>query len=502
MHCSSLVSHKMGERYLAVLLVLFFAVNSFGRDDFKWSWGKKSRKQDADQGSDKVVSADGGEETTTNTAQVAVGKQASSAAPVVSKSSEKPPAASEAFVWSWDEKGGSRKAAGTSVSGESPVKSADSEAASPPPVVSGIDADDYNQLVKDNLILRRELSTAQRENEKGSAVNAQLSREISEMDARISESAGMIQAMKVAAERRAKGDGETKVVDDGAVTAGDTTSKVAELELRNDKAAKEIASLTSQLAAARKREAEFTTSKSGVKSDSPLFSVIERENAALRGQLAELEKDRARQRKVYDTLLKRGTRNEEGIKEAKEREDAFKRELKALEDRDYDSRKTIQQLLAQIPQLEKKVDALEEAGSDRSDISKAQERELGVLREELKRREHRLRKAEKMAVMMDSARRDMTRVDSRQKRDMHFNMGAVYAKEGRHKDAEQEYLHALQLDSSDAECHYNLGILYDDELKDARRASMHYRRYMKLRPHSPDSDMVKSWLVRRELAQK
>ena len=66
-------------------------------------------------------------------------------------------------------------------------------------------------------------------------------------------------------------------------------------------------------------------------------------------------------------------------------------------------------------------------------------------------------------------------------------------------EAEQEYLKALRIDPTDAFCHYNLGILYDDELGSKRRAAMHYRRYLLLAPYSPDVDHGQEWLNRLEM---
>ena len=86
-------------------------------------------------------------------------------------------------------------------------------------------------------------------------------------------------------------------------------------------------------------------------------------------------------------------------------------------------------------------------------------------------------------------------VNNSEKRDMHYNMAVVYAKEHRFKDAEIEYLKALRLDPTDAAVHYNLGILYDDELDEKLKASVHYRKYLRLAPHAPDVNDVRGWLL-------
>ena len=76
---------------------------------------------------------------------------------------------------------------------------------------------------------------------------------------------------------------------------------------------------------------------------------------------------------------------------------------------------------------------------------------------------------------------------------MQFNMAVVYAKEGRSKDAEREYLHALRMDPEDTDVHYNLGILYEESLNDPKRASMHYRIYLRFKPSGAESAMVSNW---------
>jgi tetratricopeptide (TPR) repeat protein len=66
----------------------------------------------------------------------------------------------------------------------------------------------------------------------------------------------------------------------------------------------------------------------------------------------------------------------------------------------------------------------------------------------------------------------------------------MYAKDGRPRDAESEYLRALEADSNDADVHYNLGILYDDELREEGKAAAHYSRFLKLNPHSGEAETV------------
>jgi len=78
-------------------------------------------------------------------------------------------------------------------------------------------------------------------------------------------------------------------------------------------------------------------------------------------------------------------------------------------------------------------------------------------------------------------------------------MASVYARDGKFAEAENEYLQALRIDPTDADVHYNLGILYDDEMKQPEKAMVHYRRYLQLNPHGPDADQIRNWLMRIEM---
>jgi tetratricopeptide (TPR) repeat protein len=72
-------------------------------------------------------------------------------------------------------------------------------------------------------------------------------------------------------------------------------------------------------------------------------------------------------------------------------------------------------------------------------------------------------------------------------------------REGRYRDAEEAYLKALEESPNDPDVHYNLGILYDDHLKNDEKAALHYRKYLKLNPYGQDVDQVKSWLMQLEV---
>jgi tetratricopeptide (TPR) repeat protein len=77
---------------------------------------------------------------------------------------------------------------------------------------------------------------------------------------------------------------------------------------------------------------------------------------------------------------------------------------------------------------------------------------------------------------------------------MHYNMGCMYKLYKQFKSAETEFLKALNLAPDDANLHYNLGILYDDDLKDKEAARKHYGRFLELSTDEKDRATVSEWL--------
>jgi len=77
---------------------------------------------------------------------------------------------------------------------------------------------------------------------------------------------------------------------------------------------------------------------------------------------------------------------------------------------------------------------------------------------------------------------------------MHYNMGCMYKLYKQFKNAETEFLKALNLAPDDPNLHYNLGILYDDDLKVKAAAKKHYERFLELSTDEKDRATVQEWL--------
>ncbi len=67
--------------------------------------------------------------------------------------------------------------------------------------------------------------------------------------------------------------------------------------------------------------------------------------------------------------------------------------------------------------------------------------------------------------------------------------------EGDPESAEKYYRQALERDGKNPRLYYNLGVLYDDYLKQPRKAANYYRQYLELEPDARDADAVRAWIL-------
>jgi tetratricopeptide (TPR) repeat protein len=102
--------------------------------------------------------------------------------------------------------------------------------------------------------------------------------------------------------------------------------------------------------------------------------------------------------------------------------------------------------------------------------------------------------AQHEVVRLRSLIRRMWDLTKRERLNMHYNMGCVYRAARQYKLAENEFLKALEIDPTDTWVHYNLGILYEDDLKDKEKAREHYERFLELAPDGKDAARVSEWL--------
>lgn len=98
---------------------------------------------------------------------------------------------------------------------------------------------------------------------------------------------------------------------------------------------------------------------------------------------------------------------------------------------------------------------------------------------------------------MEEMRRELVKVLAESRRDrvrLSYNLACVYKASRQYEKAEEEFLKALALSPDDPGIHYNLGILYDDNLGDAAKAKVHYETFLELAPRDGDAPRVIQWL--------
>jgi len=106
-----------------------------------------------------------------------------------------------------------------------------------------------------------------------------------------------------------------------------------------------------------------------------------------------------------------------------------------------------------------------------------------------------LAEARKEISRLQDVVRRILEANRREKVDMHYNVGCVFRSGGLFLKAEQEFLKALAITPDDADVHYNLGILYEENLKNPGKARAHYERYIELAPTARDAAKVRQWLT-------
>jgi Flp pilus assembly protein TadD len=74
------------------------------------------------------------------------------------------------------------------------------------------------------------------------------------------------------------------------------------------------------------------------------------------------------------------------------------------------------------------------------------------------------------------------------------NLAESYRGAGRCGEARREFEAILREHPGYAPAHYGLGVMFDDCLKDRKRAAEHYRRYLDLAPEAADAARVRHWL--------
>lgn len=363
------------------------------------------------------------------------------------------------------------------------------KSAAPGGAAAGIDVSAFEELLRENMALRRQVDDAQANIEQAAADKRRLEQEMSDLERQVSESVALIQKMKREA-------GNVPPAAAPVADASAATEELDALRLRHAELQTQFEALQAQVSAAEPTVPVVVASPAA---GSDLFRELEAENGGLKRKLAEAE---SAQQAADTERLALVEQHAAGIiiRDAEvARRTALEAELQQARDEQQKLQQMLEKLLVRVPDLEKELVGLRDTVSAKDREATERARDLEALRLEMDKREQRLIKAEKMASLLERSRAEVKSVSKKEERDLHYNMAAVYSREGRHREAEQAYLKALRADPTDAGSHYNLGILYEDVLADKGKAAMHYRAYLKLAPNADDVDQVKSWLLQLDL---
>ena len=78
---------------------------------------------------------------------------------------------------------------------------------------------------------------------------------------------------------------------------------------------------------------------------------------------------------------------------------------------------------------------------------------------------------------------------------LHYNLGVFYTKDGNYQKAIEEFNEVISLDPSDADAHYNLGVIYAEHVPDEIKAKEHFQRYLEMAPNDKDADKARKYLL-------
>lgn len=76
----------------------------------------------------------------------------------------------------------------------------------------------------------------------------------------------------------------------------------------------------------------------------------------------------------------------------------------------------------------------------------------------------------------------------------HYNLGVAFAQAAFYDEAIMEYEKSLESNLNNPEAHYNLGLLYDNYKNEPKKAAIHYRKYLDLKPEAADKEEVEAWI--------
>jgi tetratricopeptide (TPR) repeat protein len=349
---------------------------------------------------------------------------------------------------------------------------------------------EYERLVKENLELRSKLDAVTKEKEDAIKRREALSAELVDREQKIKELTSAIQELK----------NLKAIIDAEKAQLNELKSRAENAERERAQLADQLATTKNELETLRRHLAE--KSVPAVTPSTDLFKQVEQENVTLREKLARSESERKKLETAVAELTAKNKELESAVKMRGTDKRSLEEKLAQAQTSESIMAKELAKTRDEVIRLQKELISLGSAVTLKEGQLKAKERELKELMAELDRRDRRIEELQRMYSVLEQSRSKVRERELVEKRDMHYNMAVVYARDGRYKDAEREYLRALEIDPSDAESHFNLGVLYEQSFKDKQKAARHYRKYLELCPGGEDVDTVRRWLREIEMETK
>lgn len=339
----------------------------------------------------------------------------------------------------------------------------------------------YQELLKDNLVLREQLLQIGEGSDTARRDNQILRATVADLEARVVELSRMIATLRREAPSSEDVARLTTIEQDLAASELERARLSAEV-VRLEKSIDEMT---------RIEDLPPPTLGAEIDPGSDLFRRIQEENTRMRKRMTELDSRRQALATENERLL-----------DALDDKAAQLGQFDSLKGDQATDRRNLFKLVGHVRRLQKNVEDLRQAVKDREDAVLAEQRKIGELEGALARETAKVRAIRKLTVLMDriDQERQIQTMPDTEKKIAFRQQGDAHYEAGRYKMAESEYLKALAIDPAYADVHYNLGVLYDTQLADRGRAISHFTAYVELQPNAPDSALVRLWMREAELA--
>ncbi|OGX18085.1 MAG: hypothetical protein A3K83_03075 [Omnitrophica WOR_2 bacterium RBG_13_44_8b] len=81
---------------------------------------------------------------------------------------------------------------------------------------------------------------------------------------------------------------------------------------------------------------------------------------------------------------------------------------------------------------------------------------------------------------------------------LHYNLGVCFTQAQDFNKAVLEFEKVLKLNPNDSETHYNLGVIYAEQIQNSAKAIEHFKKYLTLSPQDVDADRARRYIMTHE----